>query len=112
MSAPLVVLIGPSGAGKSSVVKILVDTYGFQLVKTVTTRLPRAEFDTDHTFITAETFEAIQQAGGFFGMIEFFGEQYGLPKFNPEHATLLNLRVPAIEKLSVVFPHAHIVEID
>jgi len=111
MSQPLV-LIGPSGAGKSSVVKILTEKHGYTLIKTVTTRPQRDASDTDHEFITPEEFAKRKNAGAFFGMLDAFGEQYGLPKFNPADTIVLNLRAPAIPELRAGFPDAVVVEID
>jgi len=111
-SPKLVVIIGPSGAGKSSVAKVLCERYGFQLQKTVTTRPQRDEYDTDHIFITDESYQEMLDAEAFFGTLTIFGHRYGLPRFNPEAPTLLLLRAPAIEEFTTMFPSAFIVEID
>lgn len=107
-----VVIIGPSGAGKSSIVKLLCDHYGFHLIKTVTTRPQRDAFDTDHEFITPEIFKSMQENNEFFGILEVFGAQYGLPKFNPSDKTVLLLRAPAIPEFLTRFSTALIIEID
>lgn len=112
VNVPLVVLIGPSGSGKSSVAHLLSEVYGFQLIKTVTTRPQRDEFDTDHTFISEETYQNMKDSGGFFGVLEVFGAYYGLPVFNPAQKSVLLLRAPAIEQFLTKFPEATIIEID
>ncbi len=112
MSSSVVVLIGPSGAGKSNVVKVLCEQHGFTLVKTVTTRPQRDKFDTDHQFISTEQFQALQEAKAFFGVLNVFDAQYGLPKFNPTEKTVLNLRAPVVQEFLTKFPDAFVVEID
>lgn len=112
MSRPVVVLIGPSGAGKSSVAKELCDMHGFHLVKTVTTRPQRDEYDTDQTFVSQESFDHMVASKAFFGTIDAFGYTYGLPRFNPESPTVLLLRAPAIPEFLTKFSDAYIVEID
>lgn len=111
MNRPIVI-IGPSGAGKSSVVKVLCEKYGFELVKTVTTRPQRDAFDTDHIFVSVAKYDAMKKAGDFYGTLDIFGAFYGLPKFNSEHRIVLLLRAPAIKEFSTMFPEANIVEID
>lgn len=106
------VIIGPSGAGKSSVAKLLCERHGYTLVKTVTTRPQRDAFDTDHEFISPETFETMRRGGEFFGILEVFGAQYGLPRFNPTERVVLLLRAPALPEFLTRFPEACIVEID
>lgn|GEM_PF-5915400 len=108
----VVVIIGPSGAGKSSVAKVLQDTYGFHLEKTVTTRPQRDVFDTDQQFVDAKTFQKMLEAKAFFGTLEAFGFSYGLPRFNPDNSTVLLLRAPAVQEFLTKFPQARIIEID
>jgi len=108
----VIVLIGPSGAGKSTVANTLQYTYGFHLEKTITTRPQRDTFDTDHTFVSEETFQSMLDAKAFFGILEVFGHRYGLPKFNPEKPTILLLRAPAIKEFLTGFPDAYIIQID
>lgn len=112
MSPQIIVLIGPSGSGKSSVAKELCDTHGFHLVKTMTTRPQRDEHDTDQTFIDHETFTNMRESKAFFGTLESFGHDYGLPKFDPATPTVLLLRAPAVQEFLKGFPSARVIEID
>lgn len=112
MSPRVTVLIGPSGAGKSTIARLLCENYGFELVKTVTTRPQRNAFDTDQTFVGDETFQTMLESKAFFGTLEAFGYSYGLPKFNPENPTVLLLRASAVKEFLTGFPEAHIIELD
>ena len=54
---PLIVLIGTSGSGKSTIVQKLHRKYGYNDVKSYTTRLPREDDPNDiltHTFISID----------------------------------------------------------
>ncbi|MES2630545.1 MAG: hypothetical protein V4611_01170 [Patescibacteria group bacterium] len=108
----LVGLIGPSGAGKSSVVKILCEEYGFQYIKSFTTRLQRDADDADHIFVSKEKFGTMEADGEFFGTIDAFDASYGLPRFTLYAPTVLLLRAPAVKLVLSQFPDAQIVEID
>jgi guanylate kinase len=112
MSPHIIVLIGPSGAGKSTIAELLCNEYGFELVKTVTTRPQRDASDIDQTFVDNETFQAMLESKTFFGTLEAFGYSYGLPKFNPKNQTVLLLRAPAVKEFLTGFPNAHIIELD
>lgn len=112
MSPRVTVLIGPSGAGKSTIARLLCENYGFELVKTVTTRPQRNAFDTDQTFVGDETFQTMLESKAFFGTLEVFGYSYGLPKFNPENPTVLLLRAAVVKEFLTGFPGAHIIELD
>jgi guanylate kinase len=105
-------LIGPSGAGKSTVAKILQETYGYHLQKTVTTRPQRGPSDIDHIFVNEETFEAMAASNSFLGTIDIFDHRYGLPKFEPGERTLLLLRAPVVDQFLARFPHGYVIEID
>ena len=108
----VIVLIGPSGAGKSTVAHILQQAHGFHLQRTVTTRPQRDAYDTDHIFVSEETYQSMLHTKAFFGTLSVFGYEYGLLKFDPSEHTLLLLRAPAIEEFKTRFTDAYIVEID
>jgi len=107
-----VVLIGPSGAGKSTIARDLVKTYGFTLVRTVTTRPPRDLDDDMHEFVSDEEFARRRTHDEFIGLLDAFGAHYGLPNFTDVEKPLLLLRAPAIEQFMVGFPETVVVEIE
>jgi len=106
------VLIGPSGAGKSTIARDLVSTYGFTLVRTVTTRPPRDLDDDMHEFVDEEEFARRRTHDEFIGLLDAFGAHYGLPHFTDIEKPLLLLRAPAIEQFLVGFPDTLVVEIE
>lgn len=53
-------LVGRSGSGKSTVANILTERYGWKVLQSYTTRPPRFEGETGHTFVTKEEFDALE----------------------------------------------------
>lgn len=53
-------IVGESGSGKTTIVDKLEETFGYKVLKSYTTRPPRNEGDTDHTFISLEEYGDLQ----------------------------------------------------
>lgn len=66
-------LVGPSGAGKTTVANILKDEYKWRVLDSYTTRRPRFEGETGHTFCTKEEFDALPDK---VASVEFDGNWY------------------------------------
>ena len=49
-------IVGESGSGKTTIVDRLDEVFGYRVLKSFSTRQPRHEGDTDHTFITLEEY--------------------------------------------------------
>lgn len=65
-----IILIGKSGSGKTTVANCLVNHFGFQQIKTYTTRPKRTdELDDAYHFITNAEFDALKKS-------DFFAESY------------------------------------
>lgn len=59
---PLLLIVGQSGSGKTTIVEKLEKEYGLKSVQSYTTRKPRFEGETGHTFITLDEFENINKS--------------------------------------------------
>ena len=78
----LIVISGFSGSGKGTVVKELVDRYGYNVSISATTRKPR-DYETEgveYFFVTKEEFENKISENGFIEHAQFVGNYYGTPK--------------------------------
>ncbi len=78
----LIVLSGPSGVGKGTIVNELLQSGGYALSVSCTTRAPRTgEVDgKSYFFISKEEFESKIKSGGFLEYSNHFENYYGTPK--------------------------------
>lgn len=78
----LIVISGFSGVGKGTVVKQLVEKYGYSLSVSATTRAPReGEVDgKDYYFKTVEDFRNLIDYNGFIEWAQYVDNYYGTPR--------------------------------
>ena len=78
----LIVISGFSGAGKGTVVKKLVEKYGYSLSVSATTRAPReGEVDgREYYFKTVEDFQLLIDYNGFIEWAQYVDNYYGTPR--------------------------------
>ncbi|MBR4513258.1 MAG: guanylate kinase [Lachnospiraceae bacterium] len=78
----LIVVSGFSGAGKGTVVKKLVEDYGYSLSVSATTRQPReGEVDgKDYYFKTVDEFRSLIDYNGFIEWAQYVDNYYGTPR--------------------------------
>ncbi len=78
----LIVISGFSGAGKGTVVKGLVEKYGYSLSISATTRAPRpGEVDgKDYYFKTQDEFRTLIDYNGFIEWAQYVDNYYGTPR--------------------------------
>ncbi len=78
----LIVISGFSGAGKGTVVKNLVDKYGYSLSVSATTRAPReGEIDgKEYYFKSVEDFRLLIDYNGFIEWAQYVDNYYGTPR--------------------------------
>ena len=106
------VIIGPSGSGKSTLAHHLVDTEGFVLAKTYTTRQRRdAENDDDHIFVDKETFITMKKDNQFLGTLSTFGADYGLPFLDTTIKNIVLLRAPAVKQFLAQYKNSYVVHV-
>lgn len=67
--------VGPSGSGKTTLANRLSELYGYSVVKSYTTRLPRYEGEDGYTFVTPEEFAAL---GEVHARAHYAGHDYGV----------------------------------
>lgn len=66
-------IVAPSGAGKTAVTERLEEKYGLKSIQSYTTRPPRYDGETGHTFISDEEFDKLTDIVAF---TEFCGNRY------------------------------------
>ncbi len=78
----LIVISGFSGAGKGTVVKKLVEKYGYSLSVSATTRAPReGEVDgREYYFKSVEDFQLLIDYNGFIEWAQYVDNYYGTPR--------------------------------
>lgn len=78
----LAIVSGFSGVGKGTVVRKMVEEYGYALSISATTRQPRTgeEDGVSYFFITREEFEKRIAENDFFEYAQYVGNYYGTPK--------------------------------
>lgn len=52
-------IVAPSGAGKTTITELLESKYGLKPIQSYTTRTPRFEGETGHTFVSDEEFDKL-----------------------------------------------------
>ena len=77
----LIVLSGFSGAGKGTLVKAMIQKYGYSLSVSATTRNPRpGEVDgRDYYFKSVEEFRNLIDYNGFIEWAQYVANYYGTP---------------------------------
>ena len=78
----LIVISGFSGAGKGTVVKKLVEKYGYSLSISATTRAPREgeENGREYYFKTEAEFQNLIDYNGFIEWAQYVDNYYGTPR--------------------------------
>jgi guanylate kinase len=110
----LIVISGFSGAGKGTIVKQLVERYGYGLSVSCTTRAPRAgEVDgKDYHFKTKEEFERLIDYNGFIEYAQYVDNYYGTPRAYVEqemaagHNVILEIEVQGAMNIKNQYPDA------
>ncbi|MCR4716302.1 MAG: guanylate kinase [Lachnospiraceae bacterium] len=110
----LIVISGFSGAGKGTLVKELVDRYGYSLSISCTTREPRAgEVDgVDYHFKNKEEFERLIDYNGFIEYAQYVENYYGTPRKFVEdemaagHNVILEIEVQGAINIKKQYPDA------
>ena len=89
-------IVGESGSGKTTIVDKLEEAFGYKVLKSYTTRAPRHEGDTDHTFISLEEYEELQNK---VATCEFNGNYYCATSDQVEESVLYVVDIAGIKEL-------------
>lgn len=73
MSKFIFLIIGCSGSGKTTITEQLEKRYGIKSIQSYTTRPPRYDGETGHTFVSNEKFDELTDRVGY---TEFAGNRY------------------------------------
>lgn len=96
MNNPLFLFVGPSGCGKTTVVETLEANYGHKSIQSYTTRAPRYDGETGHTFISDEEFALLDNIVAY---TEYNGKKYCTTQEQLDNANLYVVDVPGVETL-------------
>lgn len=88
----VVVISGPSGSGKTTICQRLVLGGGFHYARSDTTRPRRAADGDEYRFISREEFERGIALGRYIEWATVYGELYGKPRDEIEHARAAGVR--------------------
>lgn len=91
----LVLLVGKSGSGKTTLEKMLVEV-GFKSVKSYTTRPKRTKDEDNHTFVSKEEFDALENKIAY---TNFNGYEYCATKEQLDEATVYVIDPAGVEYL-------------
>ena len=72
----VLIISGPSGVGKSSIAKLLASSFPekYEVVKSVTTRMPREnESGDEYTYLSEESFRILERSGNFLEVASYDG---------------------------------------
>lgn len=89
-------IIGKSGIGKTTAVNKLNEEYGYKVLKSYSTRLPRHEGDTDHTYISLDEYEDLENK---VAMCCFNGHYYAATAEQVEDADLYVIDCDGVKEL-------------
>lgn len=110
----LIVVSGFSGVGKGTVVKRLVEKYGYSLSVSATTRKPReGEVDgREYYFKTVDEFRQLIDYNGFIEWAQYVENYYGTPRkyvedeLNKGHNVILEIEVQGAMNIKEQYPDA------
>lgn len=85
MSKPLICIVGRSGCGKTTIANELEKNFNLVQVQSYTTRPPRTEDETGHTFISDAQYDALE---GIVASTTFNGYRYATTKKQIEESDI------------------------
>lgn len=96
MDKPLYLFVGKSASGKTTVANELETNYGYNQVRSYTTRPPRYEGEVGHIFISNEEFDNLN---GIVSYTFYNGNQYGTTSELLDQNDIFVVDVPGVDSL-------------
>lgn len=96
MMKPLFLIVGKSASGKTSVTEFLEKEKGMKSLQSYSTRLPRYEGETGHTFISDEEFDKLENIIAY---TEYHEHRYCCTQEQLDEADLYVIDPPGVETL-------------
>lgn len=96
MNNPLYLFVGPSGSGKTTMANALEEICLMNQLQSYTTRPPRHEDESGHTFITDEEFDELV---GIIAYTEYSGNRYCATKDQIDKSDIYVIDVPGVQVL-------------
>ena len=94
---PLYLFVGPSASGKTTVSEIIESTFGFKSIASYTTRPPRYEGETGHTFVDDATFDTF--VDDLVSFTEYNGYRYGTTQDQLDNVNIFVVDIPGVRSL-------------
>lgn len=96
MNKPLYLIVGKSASGKTTVAEFLEKEKGMKSVQSYSTRKPRYEGETGHTFISDEEFDQLENIIAY---TEYHGHRYCSTQKQLDEADVYVVDPPGVETL-------------
>lgn len=96
MDKPLYLFVGPSGSGKTTIANMLESEYNLNQVQSYTTRSPRYENETGHTFISDEEFDKLENIAAY---TEYNGYRYCTTSDQLDDCNIYVIDIPGVKTL-------------
>ena len=104
----IVCILGKSGSGKTTIVEKLNKEYGYEILDSYTTRKPRYNGETGHTFIDDMTFASLPDKVAY---NNFNGNYYCATKQQVDESDLYVIDVPGLKQLKELYHGKEIISI-
>jgi guanylate kinase len=96
MNKPLFLFVGRSASGKTTIANILAKKHGYKQVESYTTRSPRFEGETGHTFVSEDEFKNLGELAAY---TFYSGKHYGTTVEQLNESDIYVVDIPGVESL-------------
>lgn len=96
MNNTLYLFVGPSGSGKTTIAELVENRYDYKPIQSYTTRKPRYQGETGHTFISNDEFDMLKNIVAY---TEYNGNKYGTTQEQIDESNLYIVDIPGVETL-------------
>ena len=96
MRKPLFLFVGRSASGKTTIANMLAEEHGYNQVESYTTRPPRFDGESGHTFVSEEEFKNLGELAAY---TYYNGNHYGTTFEQLEKCDIYVVDIPGVESL-------------